>query len=66
MRKRLENSRKDPLLDGDDRDEKIKKLLKQRDPVYKKFADIQVVTGVKPFEELIREIEDKLQAYEKK
>ena len=63
---RLENSRKDPLLDGDDRDEKIKKLLKQRDPVYKKFADIQVVTGVKPFEELIREIEDKLQAYEKK
>lgn len=66
LRKRLENSRKDPLLDGDDRDEKIKKLLKQRDPVYKKFADIQVVTGVKPFEELIREIEDKLQAYEKK
>ncbi len=66
LRKRLENSRKDPLLDGEDRDDKIKKLLKQRDPVYKKFADIQVVTGVKPFEELIREIEEKLKEYEKK
>lgn len=42
-----------------------KKLLKQRDPVYQKFADIQVVTGVKPFEELVHEIEEKLAAYEK-
>ena len=48
-----------------DRDDKIKKLLKQRDPVYQKFADIQVVTGVKPFEELVHEIEEKLAAYEK-
>lgn len=53
------------LLDGEDRDDKIKKLLKQRDPVYQKFADIQVVTGVKPFEELVHEIEEKLAAYEK-
>ena len=60
LNKRLEGSRKDPLLDGDDRDEKIKKLLKQRDPVYDKFADIKVVTGEKPFEELIKEIEEKL------
>ena len=60
LKKRLEGSRKDPLLDGDDRDEKIKKLLKQRDPVYDKFADIKVVTGEKPFEELIKEIEEKL------
>lgn len=45
-----------------DRDEKIKKLLKQRDPVYEKFADITVVTGEKPFEELIKEIEEKLAA----
>ena len=60
LKKRLDGSRKDPLLDGDDRDEKIKKLLKQRDPVYDKFADIKVVTGEKPFEELIKEIEEKL------
>ena len=42
--------------------DKIKKLLKQRDPVYEKFADIKVVTGVKPFDELIAEIEEKLKA----
>ena len=60
LKKRLEGSRKDPLLDGEDRDEKIKKLLKQRDPVYDKFADITVVTGEKPFEELIKEIEEKI------
>ena len=59
LKKRLEGSRKDPLLDGEDRDEKIKKLLKQRDPVYDKFADIKVVTGEKPFEELIKEIEER-------
>ena len=53
---------KKPMLDGDDRDEKIKKLLKQRDPVYQKFADVTVVTGEKPFEELIKEIEEKLAA----
>ena len=60
LKKRLEGSRKDPLLDGEDRDEKIKKLLKQRDPVYDKFADIKVVTGEKTFEELIKEIEEKI------
>ena len=49
-----------PLLEGDNQEEKIKKLLKQRDPIYHKFADIEVVTGVKPFEELIKEIESKL------
>ena len=41
------------------------KFLKQRDPVYQKFADIQVITGEKPFEELIKEIKEKLAAYEK-
>ena len=60
LKKRLEGSKKDPMLDGEDRDDKIKKLLKQRDPVYQKFADIQVTTGEVPFEELIKEIEEKL------
>ena len=66
LKKRLEGSKKDPMLDGEDRDDKIKKLLKQRDPVYEKFADIQVTTGEVPFEELIKEIEEKLSTYEKK
>lgn len=64
LKKRLEGSSKDPILDGDDRDEKIKKLLKQRDPVYEKYADITVVTGVKPFEGLIEEIEEKLKGFQ--
>ena len=65
LKERLEGSGKDPLLDGDDRDEKIRRLLKQRDPVYSKYADIQVITGVKSFDGLIQEIEEKLAAYEK-
>ena len=61
LKKRMEGSgNTNPLLEGDDRDEKMKKLLKQRDPIYAGFADIQVVTGVKPFDDLISEIEEKL------
>ena len=59
LRKRLEGN-SNPLLEGENQDEKIKKLLKQRDPIYHKFADIEVVTGAKPFEELIKEIEGQL------
>ena len=60
--KRLEGSN-NPTLEGtENKEEKIKKLLKQRDPVYEKFADIKVITGVKPFDELIAEIEEKLKA----
>lgn len=65
LKKRLESSSSDPLIEGDDREEKIKKLLKQRAPVYEKFCDIEVVTGVKPFEALIAELEEKLEAYSK-
>lgn len=65
LKKRLEGASSDPLLEGDNREEKIKKLLKQRDPIYAKFADIEVVTGVKSFEGLIAEIEEKLEAYTK-
>ena len=64
LKKRLEGN-SNPLLEGDNSDEKIKKLLKQRDPIYAGFADIQVVTGVKTFDELIEEIKQKLEAHEK-
>lgn len=66
LRKRLEAGNSNPLLEGDDRDEKMKKLLKQRDPVYSRYADIEVETGVKPFEALIEEIKEKLEASTKK
>ena len=65
LKKRLEGSN-NPLIEGSDQEDKIKKLLKQRDPVYAHFADIQVETGVKPFEGLIEEIEEKVAAYTKK
>ena len=61
LKERLENSKSNPLIDGDDKADKIKKLLKQRDPVYAKFADIEMITGDKPFEELISQLEEKLQ-----
>ena len=64
LKKRLENTN-NPLLEGDDKDDKIKKLLKQRDPVYGKYADIEIVTGDKPFEELIQQLEEKLQPLQK-
>ncbi len=49
LSKRLEGSSKDPMLEEMTVMRKIKKLLKQRDPVYEKFADITVVTGEKAF-----------------
>jgi shikimate kinase len=61
LKKRIGTSDDNPMIGGEDREEKMKKLLKQREPVYAKFADVEVVTGVKPFEDLIKEIESKVQ-----
>ena len=48
------------LIEGEDKEDKIRKLLKQRDPVYTKFADVEMITGDKPFEDLIGQLEEKL------
>ncbi len=64
LKKRLKDNA-NPLLEGDDHDDKISKLLKQRDPVYAGFADIVVETGVHSFEDLVSEIRQKLDAVEK-
>lgn len=66
LKKRLEGGNSNPLIEGDDKDDKIKKLLKQRDPIYSKYADIEVTTGVKSFEALIEEIKEKLDTVSKK
>lgn len=66
LKKRLENGSSSPMLAEGTQEEKIKKLLEVRDPVYAQFADIQVITGEKPFEELIAEIEEKLEKTGKK
>lgn len=63
LAKRLEGS--SSFHTGENLPEKIKKLLAVRDPVYEKMSDIQVVTGVKPFEGLICEIKEKLENYQK-
>ena len=63
LAKRLEGS--SSFHAGENLPEKIKKLLVVRDPVYEKMSDIQVVTGVKPFEGLICEIKEKLENYQK-
>ena len=60
LKKRLENSSSNPLIEGEDKEDKIRKLLKQRDPVYTKFADVEMITGDKPFEGLIGQLEEKL------
>ena len=39
-------------------------MLKQRDPVYQKFADIVVETGVMPFENLVAQILEKIKEFE--
>ena len=53
------------ILEGEDHEVKIQKLLKQRDPVYAGFADIIVETGIKPFEDLVAEIIEKIGDKEK-
>lgn len=58
LTKRLEDS--SSFRGGENLPEKIKKMLAVRGPVYEKIADVQAVTGVKPFEELVKEIEEKL------
>lgn len=57
--KRIENS------NSGENQEKMKRLLEQREPFYRRFADIIVVTGVKPFEDLVKEVEEKLEKLEK-
>ena len=50
---------------GENVPERIKKLLAVRGPIYEKMADLEVVTGEKPFDDLIDEIEKKLENCEK-
>lgn len=58
--KRLE---KNPMFAEMEREEKIRKLLKQVNPVYEQFADVHVVTGKQPFLSLIEEIKEKIATY---
>lgn len=49
-----------PLLAGEDREEKIDKLLEERSPIYRELSDLIIKTDQKSFFEIIEEIEVKV------
>ncbi|MBQ8306839.1 MAG: shikimate kinase [Blautia sp.] len=63
--KRLEDTN-NPMTEEENYQDKIRRMLKQRDPVYQKFADITVRTGTKPFEDLVAEIEEQIKQVSEK
>ncbi len=65
LMERLSGDNKRPYLHGANLREKITKMLNERTPVYESLADITVVTGVRPFNELIKLIEQELADFEK-
>ncbi len=64
LKKRLEGDQPRPLLNGADLEGKIRRMLKAREPIYKKLADVTVITADQPMAELIQEIEKKCQEFE--
>ena len=54
---RLESDQSRPLLQGDNREQRIKEMLDQRASYYEAVADIVVEVDHKSFEEIIEEIE---------
>lgn len=64
LKKRLEGDRTRPLLEGADLEGKIRKMLAAREPVYEKLADVTVITGQQPMQQLVQEIVKKWKEYE--
>lgn len=56
---RLKGDTTRPLLQGDDPQTKIKQLLKGREPLYEKCADVIIEVSGKSFDEIIAEIVEK-------
>lgn len=54
--KRLKNDTTRPLLQRKDKEEAIKSLMKEREPVYCDLADITVITDGKSVEQVLEEI----------
>lgn len=57
---RLKGDTTRPLLQGEDPLTKIRTLLQERDPYYRETADVVITVDDKSFEEILREIEEKL------
>jgi len=60
IKKRLEGDTKRPLLAGDDVDKKVENLLMIRTPIYELAAHSIVETDNKFFEDIIEEIQNKV------
>jgi shikimate kinase len=60
---RTRNNRDRPLLEGsDDIEATLKELMQERDPFYRKIADLVVTTGDQPARKLAREIVESLES----
>lgn len=59
--RRLEGDTSRPLLQGDNPEEKVKELLGKRTSVYEEAADVIIDTDDKSFDEIIKEITEKLE-----
>lgn len=60
---RTRNNRDRPLLEGsDDIEATLKKLLRERGPLYRQIADLVVTTGDQPARKLAREIVESLES----
>lgn len=57
---RLKGDTTRPLLQGEDPLTKIRTLLQERDPYYREAADVVITVDDKSFEEILREIEEKV------
>ena len=63
---RLHTGQDNILTRGEVTEEKLVNMLESRDPIYQQYADIQVMTGVKSFEDLVKDIETKLLKFDEK
>lgn len=59
---RLRGDTTRPLLQGCDPEEKIRTLIRQRDPLYREAADVIVQVDGKSFEQILDEIEEQVAA----
>lgn len=65
LKGRLQGDNTRPLLQGASLEGKIRKMLEAREPIYEEVADVTVVTADQPFGELIQEIREAVQEYER-
>ena len=54
---RLNGDTTRPLLQGSDPEEKIRTLIKERDPLYREAADVIIQVDAKNFDQILNEIE---------